>query len=154
MTGNRPYHNEATRAERLAAHRNDERVRRGGTYHDFAASEAGVIGGRFAAREKSTVTGSSGSAQYPAQPATSHWHHDPVGPEPALGFSVEDMIPAGGPPEVAASLGEAKSGDVGVLPPDVTDGALPGDARRRGAGSDRPPASPARRRRPGIKRVR
>jgi len=64
------------------------------TFHSIAL--AGIDderGGRYAAEgSKRTVIGSSPVA-YPAQPATSPWHHDPCSPEPPLGYSVEAQEP-------------------------------------------------------------
>jgi hypothetical protein len=122
------YHNDASPAERLAAHQNDERVRKGGTYHEFA---------RFAAERKQRVVGSRPLVEYPALlPA-----EEPLG----VDLSVAPVV--GEPHEIAASLGEAHSNALGVLPSNVADGALPGAAQRADAVLDRPPASPARRRR-------
>ena len=104
-----PYHNETSQADRLATHRNDERLRPGGTYHEIAASEADVARGRFTAHERSRVTGSSGPA-YPQLHETSPWHHDPLPAEPPLGFSVEDQAPVGEAFEVERSLGEIRDG--------------------------------------------
>jgi hypothetical protein len=134
MTGNRSYDNPASAAERLAVHRNDERVRKGGTYFEFAASESGAIGGRFAAREKSTVIG-SGPVAYPRQPVDSPWASEPVGQERPSGFSVEEMLPAGEPHEVATSLLGEASDAAGRLLPAAAGQASPGEEQRSDAGS-------------------
>src|SRR5262245_16943788 len=66
------------------------------TYH--SASQAFVDeerGGRFAALEKPTVTGSSGAVRYPRQREGSPWRDDPVGVEPPLGFDVNTIEPVG-----------------------------------------------------------
>ena len=74
------------------------------TFHSIAL--AGIDderGGRYAAEgSKRTVIGSSPVA-YPAQPATSPWHHDPCSPEPPLGYSVDEQDPVGEKFEQAAS---------------------------------------------------
>jgi hypothetical protein len=133
-------HNESSQSERRAILRNEREV---GTYHAFAAGEAGVVGGRFAARERSAVTGATPAPQYPTLPANSPWATEGVGQERPLGFSIEEMIPAGEPYEVAASLGEASSDDVGQLLPKVVDSALPGDGRSGPAGPSAPAAAPS-----------
>jgi hypothetical protein len=51
-------------------------------------------GGRFAGVNKTIVVGASPVA-YPPLPASSPWHGpDPVGPEPPLGYSVNDLEPS------------------------------------------------------------
>jgi hypothetical protein len=74
------------------------------TYHGQAqASIDDERGGRFAySGNTTTVTGAS-PVSYPAQPAGSPWHHDPIGTEPPLGYSVDEQEPVGEPFEVAAS---------------------------------------------------
>lgn len=70
-----------------------------------AQSEADmVLGGRFSKINPTRVTG---VPQYPAQPASSPWHHDPVPATEPLGFSVDQMEPVGEHHEVQASLDTA-----------------------------------------------
>jgi hypothetical protein len=82
---------------------NERRLRnQASTFSQFAQSEAAEARGRFTANEKSTVVGSTPTpaSAYPAGP---NWTCDPVGPEPSLGYSVEDHEPAGQPHELRAS---------------------------------------------------
>jgi hypothetical protein len=77
------------------------------TYHGHAMDADLEMGGRYAKVHSTTVVG-SGPVQYPAQPPTSPWHHDPCPPEPPLGYSVDDVEPVGevherGPPSIAAA---------------------------------------------------
>jgi len=91
---------EPTQRNKLEALRNDLLLKRG------VAAYADVVDlyddtrphGRFAVGARQPVT------EYPRQPETSPWHHDPVGLEPPLGYSVETMEPVGEPHEVADSL--------------------------------------------------
>jgi hypothetical protein len=97
MTGNRPFH-------------------KGGTYHQIAVSEAGAIGGRFAAEAKTHVTGVAPAPQYPTLPVNSPWADEPVGPEPPLGVAIDQMEPVGEPFEI--QMDEARSG-TGITPTPV-----------------------------------
>lgn len=129
MTGDNP----TSQAERLAAHQNDERVRKGATYFDLAAAEAGVARGRFTAREKSTVVGSTAAPSYPAGP---NWSADPVGQEPPTGVAIDQMEPVGEAIEVRRSLLRETVDDEGMIPTKPSNASPSGDAR-----SDAPPAS-------------
>jgi hypothetical protein len=107
MTG---YHNDATAVERIAVQRNDERVRKGGaTYHGIAVAEADAVGGRFAARERSTVIGAAPAPRYPTLPE-SLWGNQgaAVPPEPPLGVAVDQMDPVGEAFEIEKSLREMR----------------------------------------------
>jgi len=131
MTGNRPYHNDSPQSARRAVTENDWRVRKGGTYHEFAASEAGAIGGRFAAESKQRVVGSA-SFKYPALPANSPWASDPVPAEEPLGVDLNAAPVVGEAHEVEQSLqalGEANSSGAGRLLPADAGRALPGGAQ-------------------------
>src|SRR5262249_12068716 len=97
---------EISQDERRAILRNE----RGGTYYDIAAAEATAVGGRYAARERSTVVGSSQPVAYPAQPSNSPWASDPVGLEPPLGEDLGGAPIVGEAFEVEKSLREARSG--------------------------------------------
>ena len=138
-------HNESSQSERRAILRNEREV---GTYHAFAAGEAGVVGGRFAARERSAVTGATPVPQYPTLPANSPFATEPVGQERPLGFPIDEMQPVGEPHEMAASLGEVNPDAAGSLLPASVEQALPGDEQRSGMESVQPSALAARRRRP------
>jgi hypothetical protein len=108
-------HNESSQSERRAILRNEREV---GTYHAFATSEAGAIGGRFAAEAKTRVTGVAPVPQYPAQPANSPWADEPVGLEQPLGYSVEETPAVGEAFELERSLSLAESrGGEGVKLP-------------------------------------
>jgi hypothetical protein len=74
---------EVTQAERRRI------LREGTTFHQHAQAFADEINqGRFAATGAPTVTGATAIPKYPA--AGAH-QADPVGTEPPLGFSVDDM---------------------------------------------------------------
>jgi hypothetical protein len=129
-------YNDSSQAERRAILRNEREV---GTYHAFAAGEAGVVGGRFAARERSAVTGATPAPQYPTLPVNSPWATEPVGQERPLGFSVDEMIPAGEPHEVTASLGEANLDAAGQLLPEAVEQASPSSGAGSGVIQPSPP---------------
>jgi hypothetical protein len=84
----------------------EERRRR--TYSGHALDGEPELSGRFAKVSTTTVTGSS-PVSYPAQPEGSPWRSDPIGPEPPLGFSVEDKEPVGEKHEVEASTADGTS---------------------------------------------
>jgi hypothetical protein len=115
------YRNNASQRERAAALRNDQRVRNdqrnkdASTFSQFGESEAREIEGRFAAREKANVVGTT---EYPGLTYGwgPNWSHDPVPPEPPLGFSVEDHEPVGEKFEVEASLGGEPTTEANPLP--------------------------------------
>ena len=138
-------YNDSSQAERRAILRNE---REAGTYHAFATSEAGAIGGRFAAETKTNVSGATPVPQYPTLPANSPFATEPVGQERPLGFPIDEMQPVGEPHEMAASLGEVNPGAAGSLLPASVEQALPGDEQRSGMESVQPSALAARRRRP------
>jgi hypothetical protein len=84
---------------------NDQKVRLGGTFLDFAQAAASDIGGRFAAHSKELVVGSTPGPIYPALPASSPWSGaDPVGLEPPLGQDLNIVEPCGTPSEIEASI--------------------------------------------------
>jgi hypothetical protein len=120
------FNNDASPADRLAVHRNDERVHRGGTYHEIAIAEADAVGGRFAAASKQRVVG-SGPFEYPQLPASSPWHRDPVPDEPPIGIDISAAPIVGEPHEVA--LSEARHGADTPAEPD-DEALLGGDAPR------------------------
>ena len=95
------FQNDATQAERRAVVKNDR-----STYLDHAIANAEAEAqGRFA---KVNATKVVGVPQVPRQPEHSFWHHDVVGQEPPLGYSVNDMMPTGNPAEVATSVARAE----------------------------------------------
>jgi hypothetical protein len=89
---------EPTQAEKLAALHNDRLLKRGVAYSQVVDLYNPQPGGRFAIGAQQPLT------EYPRQPAHSHWHHDPIGLEPPLGYSVDQMEPVGTPAEVEASI--------------------------------------------------
>jgi hypothetical protein len=79
------YQNKATQHEKLEALRND-------TYQARAQNQTDDPGGRYAKVHSTTVTGTTRSP-VPKQPENSFWAKslDEVsGPEPPLGFSIEE----------------------------------------------------------------
>ena len=69
------------------------------TYHSRAQADVeSELGGRFA-KPKPLMSG-----QVPMQPEGSPWAQDPVGLEPPLGYSVEEMEPVGAPHEIERSI--------------------------------------------------
>ena len=104
---------EISQTERRRVMENDRKV---ATYHFVAQSAVDdERGGRYAVEGKATVTGSS-PISYPAQPTHSPWHHDPIGTEPPLGYSIDAIDPVGevferGPPSAAAAPEVEGDGD-------------------------------------------
>jgi hypothetical protein len=127
------------------------RVHKGGTYYEFAASEAGAVGGRYGAISKTQVTGAASVPQYPSQPPGSPWRDEPCGLEPPFPIDIGPAAVVGEPHEVAASLGEVYSNDVGDLLPKTLDSASPGDGPRSAGlvppASEAAPSPPSKRRR-------
>jgi hypothetical protein len=143
----RPFVNDAPQSERRATIQNDQRVARDvSTYVDHVHEDSG---GRYWKQTPSMTVGSRPLVEYPALPSNSPWHHDPVPPEEPLGVDLSAAPIVGEPHEIAASLGEANSGDVGHLLPKVVDSASPGGERSAGRV---PPASSAPS--PSLKRKR
>jgi hypothetical protein len=86
-------------------------LREGTTFHQFAQSTANdEAGGRFAAIAPTTVTGATPVPRYPA--AGAH-QCDPVGIEPPLGFSVNDLEPI--EPSALVSSAEATGAPAGAV---------------------------------------
>jgi hypothetical protein len=143
MTGNRPYHSDASPAERRAVVENERRVHKNSYFSHAHPDE----GGRFAAINKSTVTGSTPVPQYPPQPTSSPWASAAVGQEPPLGFSVDEMQPVGEPHEIELSLREMRC-EAGSPP-----ASSPDSPTRRGPRSTRltPSDVSSRPRRPSRK---
>lgn len=101
------FDNPSDQAERKAVLKNDRRVREEREREPttmFAMAQAADLdgGGRYSGRERPAVTG---AAPAPMLPAAS-WQHDPTGPEPRLGFRVDDLpnllSPTGEWPQPAA----------------------------------------------------
>ena len=124
--------NQIDQAERRAVLENDRRVRereraqeerrgtfaqdqslprQASTYNQFALADAQTPLGRFSAISNAQVVGQG--ASYP--PAGAH-QHDPCGPEPALGFAIEQMFPDD--PALVASADEPQAPD-GPLAPSI-----------------------------------
>ena len=102
---------EISQAERRRIMADDRRAK---TYFGQAQHADDDLGGRYAKVHSTTVVGSS-PISYPAQPATSPWHHDACPPEPPLGFSVEAKEPVGEPHAASATsssvTARAQAGD-------------------------------------------
>jgi len=99
----------ATMAEKAEIIKSEHRH----TFQSRAIAEADDVRGRWAEINKSNVVGATPTPVYPAGP---NWAADPVGVEPALGFSVEAHEPVGEVGEVQASieaLGDATEAVVG-----------------------------------------
>jgi hypothetical protein len=102
-----PFNNDASQAQRRKVLENDRKV---STYFQRAQADADLeLGGRYAKVTETTVTGATPGPIYPKQPPNSPWHHDPMPPEPPLGFSVNDLEPVGEPHERQAPAGDAAS---------------------------------------------
>jgi hypothetical protein len=93
------FNNRATMKEKVEQLRNDQR--NASTLHQFAQSEAGEVGGRFA--KPATVNASQQAVHYPRLPTSSPWANDPVPPEEPLGIDVSEAPIVGEPHEVLAS---------------------------------------------------
>jgi hypothetical protein len=117
--------NESSQSERRAILRNERAV---GTYHAFATSEADAIGGRFAARERSTVIG-AGQVAYPTLPPNSPWASDPVPAEEPLGVDINAVEAVGTHAEIEHSLREVRDG-TGQTPTELPLDASPNDGGR------------------------
>ncbi len=96
-----PFENEANQKLRRETLRNDR-----STLLDHARAHADdAAGGRF---KRELATSVVGVPNYPKQPETSPWHHDPVGPEPPLGLDVNAMEPVEA--EIASSIAALADG--------------------------------------------
>jgi hypothetical protein len=96
---------EPTQAEKLAALHNDLLLKRGTAYSQVVdLYDDSRPHGRFAVGSRQPLT------EYPRQPPHSPWSGVPAlnGPDP-LGYSVEEMEPAGSPAEVEASIEAAET---------------------------------------------
>ena len=90
-----------------------EQQQQGATFHQHAQAQADEMSqGRFAATGTPIVTGATPVPKYPA--AGAH-QADPVGTEPPLGFSVNDLEPSAGLSAAEATGGAAAPS----APPDV-----------------------------------
>jgi hypothetical protein len=116
MTGNPA--DEISQREKRRILAEDRQVRT--TYlHHAESSVDDDRGGRYAAIEKSATVVGAGPVSYPQQPPTSPWHHDPIGDEPPLGYSVDAIEPAGEKHE----RGDASTGQGNTSPRPVEDAA-------------------------------
>jgi hypothetical protein len=105
--------------------RNDRLVRT--TYHSVAQAFIDEDrGDRFSVLEKTTVTGSSPIGRYPKLPS-GPWSEGPGGgPEPSLGYSINEIEPVGEPHERERAVERNTAlGEVGSV------GAERGRFRRR-----------------------
>ena len=106
--------------DRLVREAEHQRIlREGTTFHQHAQSHANdEAGGRFASVNAVSVVGAEPAVRYPA--AGAH-QCDPVGTEPPLGFSVNDLEPSMGTTRPTEDTGGAPSsappGDVAAPPP-------------------------------------
>ena len=97
-------------AERCEVLENDKRVREQGSTF-LAHTHDDLSGGRFAKVSPQIIVGADPITNYPA--AAAH-QHDPVGPEPPLGYSVDAM--PGDPTDVPASTTPLVEDRVGSPP--------------------------------------
>ena len=93
------FNNSSDQRERRQIIKNDA-----STLHQFAQSEAGDIGGRFA--KPATVNASEQAVHYPRLPTTSPWSSDPVPPEPPYGQDISEPPIVGESWEVEQSLNQ------------------------------------------------
>jgi hypothetical protein len=114
-----PYTNDTSQRERKETLRNDQRT---STFFDQSKISAALEEGRKALAN--IHTGSEKFVAYPPQPDTSPWSGPQPGPEPPLGYSVEDQIPVGEAFEVQRSLA-AQSANDGITPPSEAGGSVP-----------------------------
>jgi hypothetical protein len=82
-----------------------------GTFHDHALGDVGP-GGRFSRLTPTSVTAATPGPKYPAGP---NWSHDPTGPEPVLGFPIDQQEAVGTFAEIQNSLGEPVSSSGAAL---------------------------------------
>ena len=108
---------EVTQAERRRI------LREGTTFHQHAQAFADELSqGRFAATGVPTVTGATPIPKYPA--AGAH-QSDPVGVEPPLGFSVNELEPSTDSVSLPAVEQLGGAADAPSAPPDVEHAAPP-----------------------------
>jgi hypothetical protein len=113
---------EVTQAERRRI------LREGTTFHQHAQAFADEVNqGRFAATGVPTVTGSTPVPQYPAG---AH-QFDPCGPEPSLGFSVNDLEPSMGATRPTEDTGGAEGAPSSSPLVDVEPAAPPSSPAER-----------------------
>jgi hypothetical protein len=101
------FRNDATMEEKANVLKNDRA--NASTLHQFASSETGEVGGRWA---KPTQVVGTGAPEYPRLPENSPWAQDDLlGPEPTLGYDINAVEPiedralvADGRPEHIASV--------------------------------------------------
>jgi hypothetical protein len=87
------------------------RGQQGSTFHQFSESSADdEAGGRFAVRGKPTVIGTSGAPSYPASALSGQ---PDAGPEPPLGYAIDDPDPVGRSKPRASRAGGAPSASPG-----------------------------------------
>ena len=109
-------------AERRRVFAQDQSVQRQATtMHAFAQADAATTRGRFSAHEAATVVGAEPTINYPA--ASPH-QHDPCGPEPPLGFEIDQLEPS-------MAFVEAQAGEPADAPLDVERVGSPLSSRLR-----------------------
>ena len=113
--------------------RRQQQREQAGTFFSHAQSAANdTAGGRFGAIGHAQVVGAGPVAKYPA--ASTPFQSDPVGTEPPLGFSVEDMPDPTGVPAVTAPVepGAPAADDAppSALVPPLADDVEPGTGAR------------------------
>ena len=124
-------------AERRATLDNDLKVlrERGGTFFQHGLAQANdMAGGRFAAVNTATVTGTTPIPNYPAASAA---HQTQLPDEPPLGFDNPELESPTGVPPVSPPVA---TGDPADAPSSGSGSAPPGDLMSERAGS--PPSSP------------
>ena len=144
MTRRETVHSELSESEKRAALANDRRVHKGGSYHDFATSDASAVAGRYATEGRQRVVGSA-SFRYPELPETSPWHNDPVPAEEPLGVDINAVEAVGTHAEIEKSLAESKGGE--GINPSLPPNGLPNDEGRAPLGSNSLPRRLSRPRR-------
>jgi len=78
-------------AERRRVFADQSLPKQASTFHQHAQADADTPRGRFSAVSASYVVGTTGSPQYPA--AAAH-QRDPCGPEPPLGYRIDELEPS------------------------------------------------------------
>src|SRR5262245_12821238 len=137
MNRDNQFHNDASQSERQAILRNErKRQEEASTLFE----QAKISEALDSERSKSAVSGTKPVVDYPAIPSgpwSSGWAQPP--PEPALGYSVNDLEPAGEVAEVQRSLDELAASS--PAPPSVSLGVETNDAAKPMQATDGPKAA-------------
>jgi hypothetical protein len=132
-----------TQAEKRAVLEQDRQARRDNSFYGRALHDAdSEMQGRFGQQAKPTVI--RGGPDYPGG---AHWSRDPLGPEPSLGYSVNDLPVIGEPHEVAAAAARAQAtrnlnSRIAAAQRDASAGAEGADALSPSVGSQPSNAGP------------